>query len=398
VNSVVIAGVGMTRFRRDPSRGVRNLAVAAARGALLDAGSQAAEIEKIFFGNAAAGLVSYQEMVRGQVAFRGTEFAGIPLINIDNACASGSSALHLAWQSVASGAVEVALAVGAEQLSHEDKARTFNALRGSTDVEEIGEPPVDVVASNSVLMEFYAEEAASYLAASDATVDDFALVAVKNRRNAAHNPLAQFQNPQTSEAVLASRTIVPPLTLPMCSPVSDGAAAIVLSSPNYAARRQSKTVEILASELRGGAGIGRSPVTPAAMAAYEASGLGPDDLDVIELHDAAAPAELLQYGEIGLCAIREGHHLVRCGATDINGRIPVNTSGGLLSRGHPLGATGCAQVVELYAQLLGRANGRQVHDARLAMALNAGGWIGGTYATAVATVLGRNGDGLSPHQ
>jgi acetyl-CoA acetyltransferase len=377
----------MTTFSRSPGRGVRKLATAAAAEALNDAGIAPAAVSKIFFGNAAAGVISHQEMIRGQVAFRGTALSGIPLANIENACASGGTAFNLAFESVASGRTDVALVVGAEQLTHEEKFRTFAALRGSTDIDEIGEAPHGEVAANSVLMDFYAEEAASYLAEHDAEVEDFARVAVKNRQNAVHNPLAQYRGPQTIEEVLAGRAIVAPLTLAMCSPVTDGAAALVLCSPDYAGAPNGNGVDVLACELSAGRGRGSTPVADAAGAAYEAAGLGPDDLDVLELHDAAAPAELIQYAEVGLCEPGEGHHLMRRGETEIGGRMPVNTSGGLLSRGHPLGATGCAQLVELYLQLQGRAEGRQAEGARVAMAVNAGGWLGGTYASAVATIV-----------
>jgi acetyl-CoA acetyltransferase len=130
-------------------------------------------------------------------------------------------------------------------------------------------------------------------------------------------------------------------------------------------------------------------VAPAAQAAYEASGIGPHGFDLIELHDAAAPAELLQYAEIGLCKEGEAHHLVREGRTDLGGATPVNTSGGLLSRGHPLGATGCAQVIELCVQMRGEAGQRQVKNPRVGLAVNGGGWLDGTYALAVATVVKR---------
>jgi acetyl-CoA acyltransferase len=390
MQDVRIAGVGMTPFRRSPGRGVPELARAAAAEALQDAGVPAREVSRIYVGNAAAGVISHQEMIRGQVAFRNTELAGIPLVNVENACASGGTALNLAWEAVGAGRVDVALVVGVEQLTHEDKFRTYAALRGSTDIDEIGEAQPGEVAPNSVLMDFYAEEAASYVADYDATPADFARVAVKNRRNAAHNPLAQYQGPQTVEEVINGRSIVHPLTLAMCSPVTDGAAALVLCSAEYADRLAPGAPEIVTSQIAAGKGRGSSPVSDAAGAAYADAAIGPDDLDVLELHDAAAPAELIQYAEVGLCDEGEGHHLLRRGETEIGGRIPVNTSGGLLSRGHPLGATGCAQVIELYHQLRGRAGARQVDDARTGMAVNAGGWLGGTYATAVATVLRRH--------
>jgi acetyl-CoA acyltransferase len=385
MNRVMVGGLGMVPFGKSPGRGIRDLAGTAVAEAL--GKIPAADVDRLFFGNAVAGVVSDQEMIRAEVAFRESDLAGKPMLNVENACASGSSALQLGWEVVASGRAEVVVAVGAEQLSHEDKSRTFAALRSSTDIEEIGLSSPSGAATHSILMDFYAEEAAGYLADTGATVEDYARVAVKNRFNASHNPLAQYRQPQTIEEVLASRSIVPPLTLPMCSPVTDGAAAIVLCSEDYARRIGAPKLEVLASELAGGRGRGSSPVTDASAAAYRTSGVGSEDIDSIELHDAAAPAELIQYAEIGLCEEGEGFRLLREGVTEIGGRWPVNTSGGLMSRGHPLGATGCAQVVELCTQLLGRAGARQVNGARTGMAVNAGGLLDGTYAVAVATIV-----------
>jgi acetyl-CoA acetyltransferase len=390
MDKVILAGVGMTLFGKFPGRGVRELARTAAAEALADAGAEPEEVEKVFFGNAVAGVISHQEMIRSEVAFRDDRLAGTPMINVENACASGSSALQLGWEAVGSGRAEVALVIGAEQLTHEDKNRTFAALRGSTDIEEIGPPEQDHRATHSILMDFYAEEAQGYLDRYDATAEDFARVAVKNRAHGSHNPLAQYGVPQSVEEVLGSRVIVPPLTLPMCSPVTDGAAAILLCSEDYAKRRGGNgAVEVLASEMAGGAGVGSAPVADAAAVAYRTAGISIEDVDTIELHDAAAPAELIQYSEIGLCEEGEGHRLVREGETTIGGRSPVNTSGGLMSRGHPLGATGCAQIVEIVTQLRGRAGGRQVEGARTGMAVNCGGWLAGTYAVSVATILRR---------
>jgi acetyl-CoA acetyltransferase len=388
MNKVMVGGIGMTRFGKSPGRGVRDLALSAVGEALGDA-VPAADVERVFFGNAVAGVISHQEMIRAEVAFRDSDLAGKPMFNVENACASGSSALQMGWEVIAAGRAEVVLIVGAEQLTHEDKRRTFDALRGSTDIEEIGPPDQDQRATHSILMDFYAEEARTYLANTDATVEDYARVAVKNRTNGSHNPLAQYGQPQTIEEVLGARTIVEPLTLPMCSPVTDGAAAIVLCSEDYASRLGGPKIQILASEIAGGSGRGSSPVSDASAAAYRTSGVGVEEIDTIELHDAAAPAELIQYGEIGLCDEGDGFKLLREGVTEVGGRRPVNTSGGLMSRGHPLGATGCAQIVEICTQLQGRANGRQVENARTGMAINAGGWLGGTYAVTVATILRR---------
>jgi acetyl-CoA acyltransferase len=392
MSRVVIAGVGMTPFGRFPGRGVRALSIAAIDEALADAGIPQADVSQIFFGNAAAGVISEQEMIRGQVALRHHGLGHTPLINVENACASGGSALNLGYHAVASGQCEVVLVVGVEQLNHEDKSRPFNALRGSTDIGEIGESVPGEMAANSILMDFYAGVARGYLENYGATAEDFGRVAVKNRNNAVHNPLAHYRRPQTLEEVMASRMIVAPLTLAMCAPMTDGSAALVLCSEAYAKRiqskgQQNKRLELVTSHVAASPALGESPVAPAAQAAYAAAGLGPKDFDLIELHDAAAPAELLQYSEIGLCELGEAAHLVRSGATAIGGASPVNASGGLLSRGHPLGATGCAQVVELCVQLRGQAGGRQVQNARVGLAINGGGWLDGTYALAVSTVV-----------
>lgn len=390
MSKVLIAGVGMTQFGKQVGRGVRSLAVEAIDLALADAGVPAEDVDRIFFGNAAAGIVSQQEMIRGQIALRNHALANTPLINIENACASGGSALNLAFEAVAGGRAEVVLVVGAEQLNHKDRARPFNALRGSTDIEEIGESEPDAMASNSILMDYYAGEAQNFLDRYKASASDFALVAVKNRKHAAENPLAHLRAPQTVEEVLAARMIVSPLTLPMCSPITDGAAALIVCSEAYGRRLKGDLVELAASTVAAqGKGADRSPVIGASVAAYREAGVGPDDLDLIELHDAAAPAELLQYAEIGICEEGQAHHLLRSGATALGGKLPINVSGGLLSRGHPLGATGCAQVVELYLQLCGRAGKRQVENARIGLAINGGGWLAGMYALAVATIVKR---------
>lgn len=379
----------MTQFGRFPGRGIRTMAVAAIDEALGDAGIPAQDVDRIFFGNAVAGIVTQQEMIRGQVALRSHPLGNTTLVNVENACASGGSALNLAYELIAGGREEVVLAVGAEQLNHEDRTRPFYALRASTDIEEIGGWSPGDTATKSILMDYYAGVAQRYLDEYGAKAEDFARVAVKNRRNAGYNALAHFREPQTVEDVMSSRMIADPLRLAMCAPTTDGAAALVLCSEEYGRRLKRKLVHLVTSHIAAKPGPDRGPVGPAAEAAYEASGIGPDGFDLIELHDAAAPAELLQYAEIGLCKEGEAHHLVRDGRTELGGATPVNASGGLLSRGHPLGATGCAQVVELCVQIRGEAGRRQVEDAQVGLAINGGGWLDGTYALAVATIVKR---------
>jgi acetyl-CoA acetyltransferase len=224
---------------------------------------------------------------------------------------------------------------------------------------------------------------------SGATREDFAQVAVKSHRHAALNPYAQYRTEVTVDDVLASREIAPPLTLLMCSPIGDGAAALVVCSPEMA-RRLGAQVRVRACSLVSGrdrrAGE-PGAVERAAETAYEQAGLGPGNLDVIELHDAAAPAELITYEELGLCGEGEGPALLASGATALGGKIPVNLSGGLLSKGHPIGATGCGQLVELADQLRGRCGQRQAAGARVALAQNGGGFLGTDAAAMVVTVL-----------
>jgi acetyl-CoA acetyltransferase len=222
-------------------------------------------------------------------------------------------------------------------------------------------------------------------------VEDIARVSEKNRWHGSFNPHAQFRTPVTVDEVLASRVIADPLRLLMCAPVGDGAAALVVASADYARRTGRTGVAVAASviatgDLDPGAG---SPSERAARAAYEQAGLGPVDVDLAEVHDACAPAELWIYEELGLCRPAESAKLLASGATRLGGRVPVNPSGGLLSKGHPLGATGCGQLVELADQLRGRAGDRQVPGARVALAHNCGGLVDGEEAVAVVTILSK---------
>jgi len=390
MSDVIVAGAGMTRFGKTPGCGIRALANEAATAALEDAGIGPELIQRIYFGNAAGATVGRQDMVRGQVAFRHEALAAAPIINIENACASGGSAFLLAQEAVRTGIAEVVLAVGTEQLSHAERDRSFQALRGSMDINEIGEEET-APQGGSTLMEAYAGEGRQLVAETECTVEDFARVAVKNRKHAALNPRAHFHDLLTVEAVMGARLVADPLTLTMCSPITDGSAALVVCSANFAKRNGLAGPIIRTSRIAPGRGTGSEPLGDAAKSAYEATGLGPEDFDLVEVHDAAAPAELIQYAELGLCNPGDAQRMIRDGETDLGGRIPVNLSGGLMSRGHPLGATGCAQIFELYEQLLGRAGGRQVEGARLGLAANAGGWVGGSYAVGVATILEASG-------
>ncbi|MGH7818307.1 MAG: thiolase family protein [Candidatus Binatia bacterium] len=392
---VVIAGVGMTRFGKFLERGVRSLAEEAVKEALEDAGIEVKDVQTAYFANAVSGLITGQEMIRGQVALRNTGLLGIPLFNVENACASAASAFHLAWMAVASGMYDVALAVGAEKLTHEDKTRSFKAIGAAVDLEQIRELATRVSQgiapaaggqkeaageNRSFFMDIYASMTREYMKASGATAEDFADIAVKSHDFGAMNPKAQFRDRVTREQVLAARTVSPPLTLLMCSPIGDGAAAAVVCSEKAARRLGVKSpIRVRASVLVSGrdrAGDEPGAVERAAQRAYEVAAIGPEDVDVIEVHDAAAPAELITYEDIGLCPRGGAPDLLRSGKTRLGGKHVVNPSGGLLSKGHPIGATGIAQITEIVEQLRGRCGERQVDGAKVGMTENGGGFLG----------------------
>ena len=395
MRKAMIGGTGITPFGKFIDTGLRPLAERAVRDALQDAAIAANDVDMVFFGNAAGGLLTGQECARGQVALRHTGLLGKPIVNVENACASSSTAFHLAHMAVASGRVEVALAVGAEKMSNEDRAKPIKALEAAADLEELAALKArispDGAGTGSVFMDLYSDVARNYMKSTGASAENFARVSVKQRHAGALNPIAQFRADVDLAEVLSSRVIAEPLTLLMCSSIGDGAAALVVMSEAAAAKRDIQPVDILACELRSGQGDDPEapPVaTAAAHAAFEAAGLGPEDLHVVELHDAAAPAEFILSEQLGLCPPGEAVALLRSGRTALGGDMPINPSGGLISKGHPIGATGAAQLVELSDQLRNRAGPRQRHDARIGLAENGGGWIGNDAAAAVVTILG----------
>jgi acetyl-CoA acetyltransferase len=386
MRNVYVAGIGMTRFAKQLDRGLKDLTAEAVTGALKDAGQSAAEVQAGYFGNAVAGSMTGQEMLAGQFGLRPLGIGEIPVFNVENACASASTAFHLAWLAVATGTHDVVLAVGAEKMTHPDKARSFAAIGGSVDVDTT---PADLPAGRSFLMDMYAESALRYMEQTGATRADFARVVVKNQCNGQLNPLAQYGGELTVDQVLAAREIVWPFTLQMCSPISDGAAAALLVS-DEARLPGNAAVAVLASIVRSAPADGSASVTTlAAKAAYEAAGLGPADMACVEVHDAAASAELVIYEQLGLAEPGGGADLIRSGQTRLGGSLPVTTSGGLLARGHPIGATGLAQIAEAVQQLRGTAGGRQVPGARVALTQNAGGWHGADNVASVIHIFGQ---------
>jgi len=389
MRKVVVAGIGQTAFGKFIDRSVRSLAEEALQQALRDADVDASRIGVVFFANALSGLITGQETIRGQVALRHTPLMGTPIVNVDNACASGSSAFNLAWMSVASGQVDVALAIGAEKLTHEDKAVTFGAFASGVDVDERKRMMRETPVTHSLFMDIYAARTRKYMTESGATAEDFAAVCVKSRYGASLSPWAQFRDELTVEDVLTARVISDPLTLPMCSPIADGAAAAILVSEDVAKALGCPNVEVRASKIVSANRDGADPVCAirAGQQAYEQAGLGPEDIHVAEVHDASAAAEIMLYERLGFAEPNRGVELLRRGVTSIGGRLPVNPGGGLLSRGHPVGATGIAQIVELTTQLRGAAGKRQRDRAKVALAECSGGEIGSDSALAAVTIL-----------
>ena len=385
MRDVYVAGVGMTRFAKQPGRTLKDLTAEAVTAVLKDAGRPAEDVRSCYFGNAVAGSMTGQEMLAGQFLLRPLGLGGIPVFNVENACASASTAFHLAWQAVATGVHDAVLAVGAEKMTHPDKARSFAAIGGSVDVDTA---PADLPAGRSFLMDMYAGAALRYMERTGTTRADLARVVVKNHRHGKLNPAAQYGGELTVDQVLAAREIVWPFTLPMCSPISDGAAAALLVSRDLCP--SGPAVTVLASAARSAPVDGTTSVTSlAAAAAYEQAGLGPADLHCVEVHDAAASAELVIYEQLGLAEPGGGAALIRSGNPTLGGSRPVNTSGGLLARGHPIGATGLAQIAEAVAQLRGTAGGRQVPGARIALTQNAGGWHGSDNVASVVHIFER---------
>ncbi len=405
-----IAGIGMTTFGNHIDTTLKALAGEAIQAALADAGMDKSMLQAAWMANAAGSVVQGQVMIPGEVALRNLGIGRIPVVNVENACASGSTAFQQACAMVSAGLYDVVLVCGSEKLFHEDKARPMGAFAGAIDVEEPGgtlkilemlalaakEPiAADVGVNRSVFMDIYSLMTKKHMKKYGSTKEHFAMVSAKNSLHGSLNPLAQFRKVLTVEEVLAARTIIEPLTLPMCSPIGDGAAAVILVSERKARELGLRNpVRVMACALATGwdwEKEGDNVGTLAAEMAYEAAGIGPQDLSLVELHDASAPSEIMAYEYLGLCRAGGGAELIESGATRLGGRLPVNTSGGLLRKGHPVAATGCAQIVELVKQLQGRADGRQVEHARLAMAHNAGGLIGMDAASTVVTILGKEG-------
>ena len=371
---VGILGVGLIPFDRYEDVPVEALARRAVIMAMRDAGVERDDIQATFASSMNQGEVF------GQRILKSLKFSRIPLVNVENACAGGSTALREAWLGIGTERFDLALVVGAEKMTG-----------GLLDFVE-ADPEI---ALGSTAPTAYALAARRHMHEFGTPTEAFAAIAVKNRDHAALNPNARFREPFTLNDVLASRPVADPIRLLECCRSGSGAAALVVGSEKWCARRGGPNVWIEASGLASIMGDhGTGDITNfggtrhAAKSAYEEAGIDPADLDIIELHDAFAQGELMHYEGLGLCAKGDGARLVADGDTRLGGRIPVNVSGGLLSKSHPVGATGVAQFAELCWQLRGEAEGRQVDGAHVALAHSQGGTVTEAGATCV-TILSR---------
>jgi acetyl-CoA acetyltransferase len=363
--SVSVVGTGIVKFGKHRELTVPELARPAVMNALREAQVSQKDIQAIYSGAAISGWMA------GQRVARETGMSGVPIINCENACSSSATAFREAWIAVACGMADYVLVLGVEQLTR---------LGGGT----LPLDQEDIEVSNGMVMPgLYAMRAQRYMNDFGATVEDLASVAVKARRHGSLNPDAQICTETTVEEVLGSRRIADPLTLLQCCPTGDGAAALVLCPTDRAQKHNSKPIKVLGSHLASGKYIPgfRDMTIPeitvrCSRELYEETGVGPEDLDVVECHDAFTIAELLYYEALGLCERGDAPKLLHDGTTSLGGRVPVNPSGGLLSKGHPVGASGAAQMVEIVRQLQGRCGQRQVADAKIGLTHVTGG---GTY-------------------
>ena len=460
MRDVYVIGVHTIRFGKYLECKIPELAAWTVEGVLRDAGLGKKDIQSAWFSNSGWGMRNFQHCIRGQVALRPLGIDGIPITNVENACAGGSTAFHGAWKDVALGLHDVSLALGVEKiydrnryavfagflsgLDADDLSRTVDRLREyAPDPAEI--PPaqseaarktgrernpgglsgrlrdywnrfytfvllgealgydtvkkvvrVGMKGDRSPFMDVYAYAARRHMKAYGTTQRQIAAVAAKNHWHSTMNPNAQYTFDLSVDDVMRDRLVSYPLTRSMCAPIGDGAASAVLVSEEVVGRLgvSSRAVRVRASVLASGREREWDDTDIAVRAsriAYERAGLGPGDIQVCEVHDATAFGELVQTENLGFFSPGEGGPMAERGETRLGGRIPVNPSGGLLSRGHPIGASGLAQIHELVTQIRGEAGKRQVEGARVALAENGGGAIGNEEASMCIHVLEKAG-------
>lgn len=411
-SDILIVGVGMTQFGRHLERSLQSLGEEALTAALRDAGAERDDIGQIFYSGVTQGPLMGQNAVPGQVLLARLGFSALPVWNVENACASGTSALQLAVQALRAGACDVALAFGAEKMNIPDKARALAMFDGGWDVlnadenaarllnlgEGVEPPPGSESARPySRFMAIYAAMCRFWMKTFGTTQRQIAAVAAKNHMHSVHNPLSQYRQPFTVDEVLAAAPITWPLTIPMCAPLTDGAAAVVVCTEAGLKRLQGdrrRAIRVAATAIatatpREPAAFDQSVCRRAGRLAYEQAGIGPHEVSVAEVHDATAMGEIMAAEYLGLAPMGGAGAAAEAGEFSIRGRVPINPSGGLECKGHPIGATGLGQIHELVTQLRGEAGARQVAGAKVALQENGGGSIGVEEAVVTVNVFTR---------
>ena len=390
MRNVAVIGVGAHPVGKYEHLALKDLAREAIWGALRDADLEPEQIDVAYVGNSLGGLLTGQEGIRGQVVMQDAGFGGLPVINVENACASGATAFRGAWLEVASGNADFALAVGVEKMFVGDIAKSISAIAADSELE-LSKMGMQFSASYAIHPKINLK---GKMRDYGWTPADLAKVAVKNSENGSKNSVAQHRRPLTTEDVLQSRMIADPLTLYMCSSIGDGAAAAIVCSADAAKKLSSRPIVTIGACILK-SGVYRLPnddradtLTLTAEAAYEAAGISPEDVDLAEVHDAMAPAELMIYERLGFCGPGEGPKLIDERVVTLDGNKPVNPSGGLSARGHPIGATGILQMYEIVRQLRGECGDRQIqNNPKVGLAQNQGGLLLGQDSAAYSVTL-----------
>jgi len=394
MRDVAIVGAGMIKFGKYPEKSIKDLVRESVTETLKDAGIDKSMLEAAYVGSAAPGIMTGQEQIKAQVTLSAMGIDTIPMYNIENACASSSSAFNLAYTAVGAGVYDCALVVGFEKLYDKDKMKSFMALGTAVDIENVMQFLEDFMKkqgknesimssdsgkSKSIFMDMYAYYTRTYMERYGLTQEHFAKIAVKSHKNGALNPHAQYQKEVTIEEVLNSGDISYPLTKLMCSPICDGAAAAIICSREKAAQFTTTPIWVEASVVGSGRvshDLGDTLTKRLGPKAFEKAGIGPEDINLIEVHDATSPSEIITLIELGIIPGEDAPRAIDEGWLELNGRKPSNTSGGLASKGHPIGATGLGQIHEVVQQLRGNAGKRQVANAKVGMTHNGGGILG----------------------
>jgi acetyl-CoA acetyltransferase len=373
----------MTKFGRFLDKEPRWLAEEAVYRAVTDAGISHKDVEVAYVGNVGAGAFCKQGFtILGEVVLAPLGLGGIPITTVSNACASASAAFREAVMAVASGYHDIALALGVEKMQM-DRAELMVDERRRARVMGMGGNGADAELEGQFGLSFpgfFGMAANRHMKLYSTTVEHFAMVSVKNRTNAAKNPYAQFRDPISMSEVLEARMVAYPLTLLMCCPTTDGAAAAIVMSKKKARKVCQKPVDVAATVLKTASFEPSEhdldtmrPTIEAGREAYKQADVAPEDISVALVHDCFSISELLHYEDLGFCKKGEARHMIEKGETEIGGRIPVNPCGGLLSKGHPVGATGTGQVCEITWQLRGEAGDRQVEGAEIGLTHTLGG-------------------------